>query len=320
MVGLFGLGAWQAWLGQYQAQQSVEAIKTMPFVAPVSSKTASGMRIHGIQTAWVSIKTAHYALRGPEALRFPSILADTTWTAAKPVLSWIIEHPEGLIVIDSGEQAGVRDLKSYMACADPVNQFIVVNNFRLQSSQEMELGAQLRWLGLEPNDVRFVVQSHLHFDHADGFAFVPKAKVLVARSELLGQEKVPVGAIRCKYPSQMEFTAIDYQKGAFASFAQHQTLTKAGDVLLLPTPGHSYGHQSVILRDLAHDYCFAGDVTFDEGQLKQRTIGGISHDVATARDSLERVRRYVQDNPVVYLPSHDPASLQRFASATISSF
>jgi glyoxylase-like metal-dependent hydrolase (beta-lactamase superfamily II) len=316
--GLLGLGGWYAWAGANGVAETERALEPLPFVPPVSVRTDSGMRVHGIQTAWVAIKTAHYALTGPEALRLPSILADTRWTQPKPVLSWILEHPEGIIVVDSGEQAGVRDLNTYMACADPANRFIITRNFRLQSLPEMELGAQLRSLGLEARDVRCVVQTHLHFDHADGFGFVPKARVLVSRAELEGHNQMPVGAVRCKYPASLEFTAVDHGAPAFASFAGHYPLTRAGDVLIVPTPGHSYGHQSVVLRDTRRDYLFAGDVTFDAGQLQQRVVGGISNDVPQARASLERVRAYVRGQPVLYLPSHDPASLERLKSATVT--
>jgi N-acyl homoserine lactone hydrolase len=131
---------------------------------------------------------------------------------------------------------------------------------------------------------------------------------------------MPVGAVRCKYPSNLEFTVVDYTRGSFATFTQHNRLTKAEDVLLIPTPGHSYGHQSIILRDLERDYFFAGDVTFDAVQLEQRTIGGISNDVLLTRDSLERVRKFVQEKPVVYLPSHDPEALLRFSKASTTRF
>ncbi len=320
LTSIAGLSAWQFWLGSSQAQQIKTQIQQMPFVPSVTIQTASGIRVHGIQTAWITIKTAHYALRGLEAMRIPSILADTNWTQPKPVLSWILEHPEGLIIIDTGEQTEARDLETYMACADPASQFFITKNFHLQSIQKMELGSQLRLLGLEPKDVRYVIQTHLHFDHANGFKFVPKAKVLVARAEILGHQQMPVGAVRCKYPSNLEFTAVDYSKGSFASFMQHQSITKSGDVLLIPTPGHSYGHQSVVLQDLNRDYVFAGDVTFDEVQLEQRVIGGISHDLSMTKDSPEKMRRYVQEKPVVYLPSHDPESLKRFAKASTSRF
>jgi glyoxylase-like metal-dependent hydrolase (beta-lactamase superfamily II) len=314
---ILGGGTYMA-LGMHNADRARARTMELPPQKSVTITTASGIRVHGIQTGWISIKRNHYRLNAPDALRFPSIVADLQWTEPKPMLSWVLEHPEGLIVVDSGERAGANDLPTYVACADPLNRTIITGNFRVHVLPEMELGAQLRTLGLSGRDVRWVVQTHLHFDHANGFAFVPRAEVLVARAELEGHRAVPVGALSCLYPSGFEPKALEYQGGTFANFAQHHALTRAGDVLVLPTPGHSYGHQSVLLRDLERSYLFAGDVVFDEGQLREREIAGIVHDVAQSRSSLEAVRAYAATHPTVVLPSHDPDSLRRLQDGQVT--
>jgi N-acyl homoserine lactone hydrolase len=223
-----------------------------------------------------------------------------------------------LIVIDTGERAGANDLETYVACADPISRAFLSKNFRVNVQPEMELGPQLRKLGLEPNDVRWVVQTHLHFDHANGFAFTAKAEVLISRAELEGHKAAPVGAISCLYPSNFNPRALDYNPVAFDSFAQHHPLTRAGDVLIVPTPGHSYGHQSVVLLDQNRSYLFAGDVIFNDGQLQKRELAGIVNNVGQSRSSLEAVREYVSKNPTVLLPSHDPNSLSRLAKQQIT--
>ena len=318
----FGLiasgGAWN-FVGSSKAQQTAQVTLEMSPQAPVSVTTASGLRVHGLQTGWISIKQNHYRLAGPEALRLASIAADLTWTRPLPMLSWVIEHPEGLIVIDTGERAGANDLSTYVSCADPLNRAVITQNFRVNVLPEMELGAQLKKLGLEPSDVRWVVQTHLHFDHANGFGDVPKAEVLIARAELEGQRAAPAGALSCLYPRNFSPRALDYQSGAFENFAQHCVLTRAGDVLIVPTPGHSYGHQSVLLHDTKNSYLFAGDVVFAEGQLQRRETAGIVHDVAQSRSSLETVRSYAERHPTIVLPSHDPASLRRLNNRQVTS-
>jgi N-acyl homoserine lactone hydrolase len=310
-------GTW-AIFGTDNASKTTQTILETAPQAPVSVTTANGLRIHGLQTGWIALKQSHYQLTGPEALRIASILSDTRWTQPLPMLSWVIEHPEGLIVIDTGERAGANDLETYVGCADPISRAFLTKNFRVNVQPEMELGPQLRKLGLEPNDVRWVVQTHLHFDHANGFAFTPKAEVLIGRAELEGQKAAPVGAISCLYPSNFNPRALDYRPVAFDSFVQHFPLTRAGDVLIVPTPGHSYGHQSVVLLDNNRSYLFAGDVVFDEGQLQTRELAGIVNNIGQSRTSLETVREYVTKNPTVLLPSHDPESLARLASQQIT--
>jgi glyoxylase-like metal-dependent hydrolase (beta-lactamase superfamily II) len=64
----------------------------------------------------------------------------------------------------------------------------------------------------------------------------------------------------------------------------------------------------VLLDDGEVSYLFAGDTSFDETQLVQGIVGGISADVGQARESQEQIRALLVARPTVYLPSHDPQS------------
>jgi N-acyl homoserine lactone hydrolase len=304
--------------GRIRTNEIFNDLSTLEAVSPVSVTTASGLRIHGIQTGWIAIKSAHYKMTGIESLRFPAIIADLNWTRPKPMLSWLIEHPEGLIVVDSGERAGARDLTRYLACADAGSQFFITRNFRVQIEPDWELGAQMQRLGLSTRDVRWVVQTHLHFDHANGFAFFPKSQILISRAEYEGHRQMPLGAVSCLYPITFDPRPLDYLERDFGVFPAHFPLTKAEDIAIVPTPGHSYGHQSLVIEDEQRRYLLAGDLTFDERQLRQRELGGIVWDVPKSRESLERARGFVQSTPTVYLPSHDPESLSRLARGQIT--
>lgn len=318
-VGALGLGAGgYSILGRNNSSAAAQTTTELAPVAPVTITTASGIRVHGIQTGWITIKNAHYRLRGPESFRLPSIVADTTWTEPKPMLSWVIEHPEGLIIIDTGERAGSRDLGTYLACADPGNNFFITRNFKVNVEAESEVGPQLVKLGLNPDDVRWVIQTHLHFDHADGFDFFPKAEVFVSSTELEGQRRQPVGAVSCLYPANFNPTALEYTSKTYETFAGYHALTKAEDVIIVPTHGHSYGHQSILLRDNSQTLFFAGDVVFDERQLLEQEVAGIAHSVAEAGDSMERTKNFVMSTPTIFLPSHDPASLNRLQTQQIT--
>ena len=305
-----GLGSLVGHVKADAAQQQVSALASVP---PISITTAPGVRLHGIQTGWIAFKSAHYRLRPPEGLRFAAILTDPNWAAPKPMLSWVIEHPEGLIVVDSGERARASHLGAYLAEADPGNRFFIRRNFRVQVAVKDELGPQMRRLGLSPADVRWVVQTHLHFDHANGLSFFPQAEVLVSRPEYENQRRAPVGAVSALWPRDFEPSLVAYRQAPFGPFARHFPLTRSGDVVLVPTPGHSYGHQSVIVQGSDASYVLAGNVAFDEGQLMRRELGGIVLDVPQSGESLSLTRQFVASAPIVFLPSHDPDSLGRLA-------
>jgi glyoxylase-like metal-dependent hydrolase (beta-lactamase superfamily II) len=85
--------------------------------------------------------------------------------------------------------------------------------------------------------------------------------------------------------------------------------------MIVPTPGHSYGHQSVVLTDRDRSYFFAGDLAFSEAALLGQELQGIAHDLGAARSTLRQVVQFVRATPTVFLPTHDPLALQRLAAA-----
>jgi glyoxylase-like metal-dependent hydrolase (beta-lactamase superfamily II) len=279
-------------------------------VPPVSVTTRSGVRIHGIQTGFVAIKTAHARLQGFAPLRLLSIIADPRWTALLPILAWVIEHPEGLIVIDTGELAAATDIDSYMA-SDPANRWFFKRNLPLFVTRAEELATQMRGLGLEPAAVRTVIMTHLHGDHAGGLGFFPNAEFLIARDEYLGHRQRPMGAVASLWPAGFAPHLIDYSGPALDPFPATFPVTNAGDLIIVPTPGHSYGHQSVILRDGERSYFFAGDLAFSDTLLREQGLQGIAQDLRKARETLQRTLAFTRRMPTIFLPTHDPQALTR---------
>jgi N-acyl homoserine lactone hydrolase len=88
------------------------------------------------------------------------------------------------------------------------------------------------------------------------------------------------------------------------------TLTKHGDVSIVPTPGHTPHHVSVYV-DGEPAYLLAGDTSYDQELLLARKLDGVSPNPRQALDTLDRIRMLAQDRPLIYLPSHDPHALDR---------
>lgn len=294
------------------------AAPTEVAVPPVSITTRSGVRVHGIQTGFVAIKTAHARLQGLPPLRLLSIIADPRWTALLPILTWVIEHPEGLFVIDTGELAAATDIETYMA-SDPANRWFFKRNLPLFVTPAEELATQMRGLGLDPAAVRTVIMTHLHGDHAGGLGFFPNAEFLIARDEYVGHQRRPMGAVASLWPAGFAPHLIDYPGSPLDPFPATFPVTNAGDLLIVPTPGHSYGHQSVILRDGEQCYFFAGDMAFTAEQLHTQGLQGIAQNLGQARDTLRRTLAFTRRTPTVFLPSHDPQSLARLRMGIVQS-
>jgi glyoxylase-like metal-dependent hydrolase (beta-lactamase superfamily II) len=87
---------------------------------------------------------------------------------------------------------------------------------------------------------------------------------------------------------------------------------------VVPMNGHSPGHLGVMLRTRAADLVFAGDALFSLEQLRTRTLAGIVEEPAAARQTLDTLARQREASPTFLLPSHDTASLERFARGEVT--
>lgn len=272
------------------------------------------IKVHAIQTGTVQVKRSHRSLRFPAALRFPSILLSPFWTNPLPIYCWVIEHPEGIILIDTGENARVTD-KGYFDC-DPVNGPINRRILKFDVQTEQEIVPQLARIGIQPDQVRWLVLTHLHLDHVDGISAFSHSEILLSQAEW----QRPYGAVQCLLPSWFgsQVKLVSHTDSKHPIFSGAHRLTEAGDVILVPTPGHTHGHQSVLLRLEGMNICFAGDLAFDEQQLLNQQLAGICIDLKAARDTHHRVLKLIQAEPTIFLPSHDPESGMRLVKRQLT--
>lgn len=239
------------------------------------------------------------------------ILLDPFWTEFLPIWVWVIEHPEGILVIDTGENTSVSE-SNYFNCGG-IGGWINKKILRFDITSEDEIGNQLLKIGIRAEDVRQVILTHLHIDHTDGLKYFPQAEILVSEQEW----NKPYGAVPCTFPAWLNPRRVTYlEKDRF--FGQTYSVTKDKSIQLVPTPGHSHGHQSVILRTSGVDVFFAGDTSFDEAQLVKGQAAGICIDKQRARQTLQQIQNYCRHRPVVYLPSHDPLSVYRLQHKQIT--
>lgn len=90
-------------------------------------------RVTAIPTGTVTIKRCHHTGVLPEStpymLRFLAILLDWDWAAPMPVWTYVIEHPEGVFLIDAGASPRYRDPEAWSF--DPVSRRLVQSFIRL---------------------------------------------------------------------------------------------------------------------------------------------------------------------------------------------
>ena len=270
------------------------------------------MKIHAIQTGTVAITTKWREGVGHGQLRLVNTLLDRTWTEPLPIYAFAIEHPEGVIVVDTGETARTSE-PGYFPGWQPFFRFVV----REHVQPEQEIGPQLEQLGILPSDVRRVVMTHLHTDHAGGLHHFPDNEILVSRAELeyaAGLRGRVRGYPNKRWPSWLDPTLVDLPPVPFGPFPASMPLTQAGDVTLVPVPGHTPGQMAVIVQDGEHSVFLAGDSSYTQDALLRGVVDGVGPDEAAERLTHERIRAYAADTPTVYLVAHDPETEARLAA------
>jgi N-acyl homoserine lactone hydrolase len=268
-------------------------------------------RIHPIQTGSVQIKAAQIESRGKGAGRTAHILFDRDWSAWLPIFAWAIEHEEGVIVVDTGETARALT-PGYFPAWHP---FFHMVRFRIEP--EDEIGPQLRKLGIAPADVRQVLLTHLHTDHAGGLSHFEKSRILVNRPDYetaTGPLGWLLGYLPRNWPGWWKPEYIRWEPEPLGPFAQSMKLTRRGDVIVIPTPGHTPAHVSVLVRGTP-SWFLAGDTSYNEKLLLAGKVDGVSPNVAQALETGKKILELARTEPLIYLPAHEPDNYARIAAS-----
>ncbi|MCW2984263.1 MAG: beta-lactamase [Conexibacter sp.] len=260
--------------------------------------------IHPLTTGHVRIHEDMARGKGTGLRRRARILRKGPMTEERPIHAWLLGHPEGWILVDSGETHAARDAT--------FAQFLV--------AREQELDHALRGAGVEPGKVGTVVLTHIHGDHVDGLVHVPDAKVVA------GAEEVRIAAglagratrllTRQPLPPGFAPRPLALDGPAFGAFPASRALTGDGRVVAVPTPGHTLGHLSVVVVQPEHHVFLGGDSAYDQRQLQDLQVDGVSPKDAVARATMARILEHAEAHPTVYLPSHDVESVARLRAGS----
>src|SRR5262249_22878742 len=119
------------------------------------------------------------------------------------------------------------------------------------------------------------------------------------------------------WPSWFDPTPVDFSSGPYGPFAESRALTAAGDVRIVPLPGHTPGHLGVVVEDAGHVVLLAGDASYNEELLLRGAVDGVSPDERLALQTQERIRALAAERPTVYAVAHDPETGARVAERRV---
>ena len=204
-----------------------------------------------------------------------------------PVPSYLIDHPQGRALFDTG--MGVRYRRDAATALRP-------DKFGLQWFEGMDIATRLRAIEIDPASIDWIVNSHLHIDHCGGNAHLPNATMIVQRRDWDTARHNPEPGL---------YEAIDFDTGQPVKAINGELdLFGDGSVRIVPTYGHTPGHQSVIVRLAKGEVLLAGDCCYTERNLDTMVLPRATVDVAAGMVTFERLAK-LRDAGTRILFGHD---------------
>lgn len=223
-----------------------------------------------------------------------------------PALAYIVEHPDGRILFETGLSDHAMDewLPEWLAGVD-------LTTVR----PEHHLTARLKQIGLGPEDFRYVVLGHLHTDHSGGARVFEDAgvDVVVHQDEYDYVRNMPVDA-------DFFFNKVDTR------FLEHVALTTISDaehellpgVKLVHLPGHTPGLMGMVI-ELAHSgtVMLTSDALYRHESYGPPAIGSPTvWDIPKWTASVEKIRSIAKEHEALIFPGHDGEAIRQFATHT----
>ena len=256
--------------------------------------------------------------------RLPSlwwVLVSRSWIEI-PINVYVLEHRDGLVLFDAGMDPAIETDPNYIS--SPIGRFFSRKLFRFHIGPDDALAKKLAGLGYAATDISKVIVSNLHFDHIGGIKDVPQAELLISRDEwrLLTRphpERDFILREHIELPGA-KWRQIDFAPTGdplFAPFGGCYDVMGDGSMTLLPTPGHTPGSISMLVRTGGvPPLLLVGDLTYEVDLLMKDQVPGTG-DKARLRSSFVKVRALKKQLPnLIILPAHDPAATEALKAVT----
>jgi N-acyl homoserine lactone hydrolase len=265
--------------------------------------------LHPLVCAYMDSPPEFMAMTGSRLATIRKAFGSRAGWLKLPIVAFLVEHPGvGPMIIDTGFHPSVAvDPKQNLG---PVYGRI----YSIDMRPEQAIPAQLRERkGIEPSDVRVAIMTHLHMDHASAISEFTSATYVLGLGEWRAFHASRLalnGYVRHHVEHAVEYKEIPYDSPAidsYGTFGRAFDLFGDGSVRLVHTPGHTHGHQSVILRLKERDALVTGDAIYFKRTLEDERRGFVMADEHKWRRSIAEIRLYRRENPdALIIPGHDP--------------
>jgi N-acyl homoserine lactone hydrolase len=239
-------------------------------------------------------------IRGHKRIFIPD--APREEVSESPVPVFYIAHPQGGVLFDTGPNP--------LAFENPEAAWgDLAKVFQARGGPESGIVGQLEMIGIKPQDIRYVVNSHLHFDHAGGNRFFPLATFIISAREWAWAQRPEMegkGYNRLDWDHPCTVNLIDGEWDIFQD----------GRLIVFPLPGHTPGHQGLLVRlDESGPFILSGDSIPLEENLTRNLSARNNLDGEQARQTMDRLRDLRDREKAVLVFGHDALFWERLRKA-----
>jgi glyoxylase-like metal-dependent hydrolase (beta-lactamase superfamily II) len=212
-----------------------------------------------------------------------------------PYFFYVVEHPDGNVLFDTGGHPALID-NPRARLGDAADAFEVT------MKEGDDVLSQLKGAGFEPSDIEAVVLSHLHYDHAGGIEFFPDAQFYAQQRELEFAHWPPVYQREIYLPADFDHPV------QWNELTGEHDLFGDGRVIIFPTPGHTAGHQSLLVQfEEGRAIILVADAAYLPRNIDQNILPGIVWSPDAMVASWGRIRELQRRYGAELLFTHDLA-------------
>lgn len=259
-------------------------------------RKSSGIELHMFQTGTLKTKLKYIKMNQGDG------------DFEIPVPWFLIKHPAGNVVIDGGNaiEAAIDKRGHWGAVVDAYDPVMNVADNCVD---------QCKMVGVSPESVRYLLQSHLHLDHTGAIGHFPKAQIFVQRAEY-------DYAFNPHWFSAGAYIRADFDRPGLnwkflgGEYTDNYDLFGDGTIRMIFTPGHAPGHQSFLITlPNTGPVLLTVDAAYTQDHWDNKALPGLVVSSADAADSVAKLHRIARDTGAMVVTGHDPDNWKTFLKA-----
>ena len=236
-------------------------------------------------------------------------MAGETGNLAIPIPCYLIQHPKGTVLFDTGLELPLQSQDPDVV-KNALGVFADITTVQFVPGED--IASRLEAFGVDPNKINFIINSHLHFDHCGGNANIPNARLVIQKREWeAAMNEVNIEKqiyLPRHYDLGHERLEIDGEHDLFGD----------GSVVLIPSYGHTPGHQSLKVKIDGKEILITADACYLKASLEKMTLPDamVVNDAEAMLNNFKLFKKLKEKGAfVVY--GHDPIQSKQLTDGSI---